>query len=62
LRLLLPVKQWESWDLLTQRHQFPWHLRIKASGRVLGGVWHSDLLCVSGSGTFCCIMEPGATQ
>jgi hypothetical protein len=37
LHLLLPVEQWELWDLLTQGCQFPWHFRVELSGYVLRG-------------------------
>jgi hypothetical protein len=33
---LLLVEQWEWWDLLTQRHWFPWCFRVKIGGHELG--------------------------
>jgi hypothetical protein len=36
LCFLLPVEQQETWVLLTQGCQFPWHIRVKVAGHVLG--------------------------
>jgi hypothetical protein len=36
LCLLLPMEQWEPWDLLTQGHQFPWCFRVKVAVPIVG--------------------------
>jgi hypothetical protein len=52
LHLLLPMKQWGPWVLLTQKNKFPCHFRVKVTDHAVGGAWSPEFLCVQGSRTY----------